>query len=76
MKTNYIFLSYIAVSDKRCEVNQNTFFLFSNFVCRKSFRSWGNAAEFGRAGHATDGNIVKVKGKVIPLQVRCGPEGG
>jgi len=30
-----------------------------NIFLKKSCRFWSNAEEFGRAGHATDGNIVQ-----------------
>jgi len=38
---------------------------------------WGLATKFSEAIGLNDSCIVrKGKGKVIPLQARCGPEGG
>jgi len=41
------------VLDRSCKENQNTHFIFSNFI-RKSCRLRDNVEMYGRAGHATD----------------------
>jgi len=41
------------VLDKSCKENQNTHFLFNNFI-RKSCRLTDNVEKYGRAGQATD----------------------
>jgi len=46
------------LSDKSCRENQNTRFMFNN-VYRKSCRLWDNVEEYGRAGQATDDNIIR-----------------
>jgi len=38
------------VSDKSCRENQNTHFMFNNFLFRKSCRLWDNVEIFFRAG--------------------------
>ena len=48
------------ISDKICRENQNTHFVFSNFLLfRKSCRLWDNVEKSGTAGQATDGNMVR-----------------
>jgi len=73
MKTNVHFFIIYRCFRQTLWSKSNTYFKFNDRVCWKWFRLWGNAEEFGTAGHAADGNIVK--GKVFPLQARCGPEG-
>ena len=47
-------------SDKICGENQNTFFLCSIiFPFQKSFRLWEKVEKYGRAGQATDDNIIR-----------------
>jgi hypothetical protein len=32
--------------------------MFNNFFSRKSYRLWDNVEKYGRAGQATDGNVI------------------
>jgi hypothetical protein len=46
-------------SDKSCTENQNTHFMFNNFLFRKSCRLWDNVEKHGTARQATDDNIIR-----------------
>jgi len=48
-------------SDKSSREYQNTHFIFHNFFFffTKSWRSWNTVEEYGRAGQATDDNIIQ-----------------
>jgi hypothetical protein len=46
------------VSDKSCRESQNTRFMFNNFP--KTCHLWDNVAKYGRAGQATDNNIIRL----------------
>jgi len=46
------------VSDGPCRENQNTQFVFNNFLFRKSCRLLDNVEKYCRGGRATDGNMA------------------
>ena len=47
------------VSDKSCTENQNTRFVFNNFIFLTSCRFCDNVGKCYRAGEATDDNIIR-----------------
>ena len=47
-------------SDRSCRANQNTHFIFSNFIFRKSWLLWDNVEKYGRAGQAICDNMAHV----------------
>jgi len=53
-----VFLRMRNVSDKVCRENQNTHFVFSKFLFRKSCRLWDNEEKYCTAGQATDGRVA------------------
>jgi hypothetical protein len=55
----WIFLGMINVSDNSRRENQNTLFIFNNFIFRKSFRLWDNMGKCGRSGQSTDENMIR-----------------
>jgi len=40
------------------KVVEKTYFMFSNFSPRKSFRMWDSVEKYGKVGQATDKNII------------------
>ena len=55
----WILIKMRKVSDKCCRENQNTHFMFNNFI-RKSCSLWYNTGEInGRPRQATDDNIIR-----------------
>ena len=66
MKTDTHFWSYLAQFFLEWEMFQTTFveqikthILCSVTFCRKSHRLWDNVGKYGRAGQATDDNIIR-----------------
>jgi hypothetical protein len=57
MMSSWILLKMRNVSGKSCRENQNTYFVLNN-VFPKIMPLWVNAEKCGRAGQATDGNII------------------
>jgi len=56
--TALIFFTMGNVLDKSCSENQNTNFMFNNFLFRKSCCSWKKIVEkYGTTRQVTDGNI-------------------
>jgi len=54
------------VSEKRCEENWTTHFIFNNFFFfRKSFRLWDNVEKYGKARHTIDDNTMRRRKDVI-----------
>jgi hypothetical protein len=47
------------ISDKSCRDYENTYFMFNNFFSRKSQHLWNNVEKYGRAGQATDDDILR-----------------
>jgi hypothetical protein len=45
-------------SDKSCREKQNTHFMYSIFLFRKSFLLWDNVEKYCTAGQATDDNMI------------------
>jgi len=62
MKTNIHFLSYLAhfflEFGQICRGNQNTHFVFSNFLVSKIMQFFRYVGEYCTAGQATDGNMA------------------
>jgi len=65
MKTDIHFWSHLAQFFLEWEMFQTkvvekikTYFVFSNYFLRKSYRLWDNVENYCRAGQATDGNMA------------------
>jgi hypothetical protein len=62
--SRWIFLVMGNVSDKRWQENQNTHFMFNNFLFRKSWRLW-DVEKYRTDREATDDNIMRRRKDVI-----------